>query len=151
MTTISVPIVSVFVLRGDAGAREVLLMRRTAPPVGAWCQVAGKIEDGESAWAAGLRELREETGLIPQSFWSADTYEQFYEPDRDRMTVGPCFVALVGADAEPRLNPEHDAFDWFAPDAAVSQVSFPGQRRVLREIIETFGSGAPHPLLRIAL
>ena len=149
MTTITVPIVSIFVLRGPPGAREVLLLRRAAPPVGAWCQVAGKIKPGETAHAAALRELQEETGLGPRSFWSADSYEQFYEPGPDRMTVDPCFVAMVATDAQPRLNAEHDAFDWLTLDAAIAKVSFPGQRRVLREIAETFGPGELHPMLRI--
>ena len=149
MTTITVPIVSVFILRGPPSARKVLLMRRVNPPVGAWCQVAGKIEPNETAWAAALRELREETGLTPESFWSADSYEQFYEADRDQMTVGPCFVAFVGQDVVPKLNAEHDTFGWFGFEAAVSLVSFPGQRRVLREIAETFCKSDPHPLLKV--
>lgn len=52
--------VGVVVLRGDA----VLLVRRgQAPALGAWSLPGGRQELGETAEAAGRRELLEETGL----------------------------------------------------------------------------------------
>lgn len=148
MVVLSVPIVAVFALRGAGPGTELLLMRRANPPAGTWAQVAGKIEPGEAAWQAALRELREETGLTPASLWAADCQEAFYEPERDRLTIGPCFVALVAPDAEPVLDAEHDAHAWMSFDAAVAAVSFAGQRRVLRAIREEFVDHAPHPVQR---
>jgi dATP pyrophosphohydrolase len=66
---------------------EVLLLKRTQTLVGEWCQVAGKIEEDETAWQTALRELDEETGLRPNALYSADTCEQFYEADRDAITM----------------------------------------------------------------
>jgi 8-oxo-dGTP diphosphatase len=55
-----IPAVGVVCFRGD----EVLLIRRGAPPMlGAWSLPGGRIEWGEQAAAAALRELREETGV----------------------------------------------------------------------------------------
>jgi 8-oxo-dGTP diphosphatase len=55
-----VPAVGVVCLRGDA----VLLIRRGTPPrQGEWSLPGGRIEPGERAIEAGLRELREETGV----------------------------------------------------------------------------------------
>jgi 8-oxo-dGTP diphosphatase len=52
--------VGVVCLRGD----EVLMIRRgRAPLAGAWSLPGGKIEWGERAGDAALRELREETGV----------------------------------------------------------------------------------------
>lgn len=55
-----VPAVGVVCLRGD----EVLLIRRGTPPrQGEWSLPGGRIEPGERALDAALRELREETGV----------------------------------------------------------------------------------------
>lgn len=55
-----VPAVGVVCLRGD----EVLLIRRGQPPrQGEWSLPGGRIEPGERAVDAALRELREETGV----------------------------------------------------------------------------------------
>ncbi|MEM7488756.1 MAG: NUDIX domain-containing protein [Pseudomonadota bacterium] len=144
-------VASVVVLRSGDDGTEVLLMRRTGSNAGTWCQVAGRIEPGETAWQAGLRELREETGFTPESFWSADICEQFYEADRDTVTVAPVFVAWVGPGAEPTLNEEHDAHRWLGCDDAIDAVSFGGQRRMLRDIRAEFVDRTPSPDLRIDL
>jgi 8-oxo-dGTP diphosphatase len=55
-----VPAVGVVCLRGD----EVLLIRRGQPPrLGEWSLPGGRIEWGERAADAALRELFEETGV----------------------------------------------------------------------------------------
>lgn len=55
-----VPAVGVVCLRGD----QVLLIRRGTPPrQGEWSLPGGRIEPGERAVDAALRELREETGI----------------------------------------------------------------------------------------
>lgn len=55
-----VPCVGVVCLRGD----DVLLIRRGTPPrQGEWSLPGGRIEPGERAIDAALRELREETGV----------------------------------------------------------------------------------------
>ncbi|QTC92635.1 NUDIX hydrolase [Brevundimonas goettingensis] len=57
---IPVPAVGVVCLRGE----EVLLIRRgKAPRAGEWSLPGGRIEPGERAVDAALRELREETGV----------------------------------------------------------------------------------------
>ncbi len=55
-----IPAVGVVCIRGD----DVLLIRRGKPPrAGEWSLPGGRIEPGERAVDAALRELREETGV----------------------------------------------------------------------------------------
>lgn len=44
----------------------LLVLRGQAPYAGRWSLPGGKIEAGESAAAAALRELREETGIVAE-------------------------------------------------------------------------------------
>lgn len=142
--------VSLILLRRRESEAEVLLLRRTGPTLaGEWCQIAGGIEEGEPAWRTALREAEEETGLILDELWSADLCEQFYEADRDAVTLAPVFVAWAPPEAGVRLNPEHSEFRWLGLEAAEALLPFPGQRAVLRHVRREFVERAPHPLLRV--
>ncbi|TNC50770.1 NUDIX domain-containing protein [Rubellimicrobium rubrum] len=141
--------VSVVALRRKAGRNEVLLLRRTGSLRGEWCQIAGGIENGETAWQTALREMREETGLVPQALYSADICEQFYEADQNSISLLPVFLAMVAADQLVALNHEHSEFRWLEFDAAVALVPFSGQRSVLRHIERDFANGTPSEHLRI--
>jgi putative (di)nucleoside polyphosphate hydrolase len=154
MTTITVPIVSVFVLRGPAGAREILLMRRVNPPAGAWCQVAGKIEQGETAWAAALRELREETGVTADLVEIvAETKDWLpYDLPHDlvpRIWKGKYrgqeqkwfLMRYLGTDAQVNIATEHPEFSqwrWLPSDQLVAQI-VPFKRAVYSEVLFRFG------------
>ncbi|MCV0425201.1 MAG: NUDIX domain-containing protein [Roseibium sp.] len=128
---------------------EVLLLKRTQSLAGEWCQVAGSIEDGETAWQAALRELEEETGLTPISLYSADTCEQFYEAARDAITMAPVFVAYIDPGHAVHLNHEHSEYRWVSFDDAVEMVAFGGQRRVLRWVEDEFVNREPSKHLLI--
>ncbi|WP_424944458.1 NUDIX hydrolase [Aliiroseovarius crassostreae] len=144
-------LVSVVVLRPEPDGTKVLLMKRNHPPIGIWCQVAGKIESNEMAWAAGLRELREETGLTPTRYYSADVCEEFYEVCTDEIVIAPVFVAFVQEDVEVQLNDEHSEYLWLDMREAISRLSFAGQKRVMREVEAGFVKSEPLSLLEIQL
>lgn len=55
-----IPVVGVVCLKGD---RVLLIRRGTEPRLGEWSIPGGRIEPGERAIDAALRELKEETGV----------------------------------------------------------------------------------------
>ena len=140
---------AVVALRTATREHEVLLMRRTGSNAGAWCQIAGSIESGETAWQAALREMREEAALVPRRLYSADLCEQFYEVATDSIWVAPIFVAYVDSEATVRLNEEHSAYCWVSMDRAVELLPFPGQKTMLMHIRHWFVEREPSRLLEI--
>jgi 8-oxo-dGTP pyrophosphatase MutT (NUDIX family) len=151
-TLIVSTIAACVVLRGTGEATQTLLLHRTGPFLrGAWTYVAGRLKSGETAVVAARRELGEETGLAPLSFWNADTNEMFHELDAARIQVAPVFVARVADDAAVHLNNEHDDYRWLDLAAALDTVSFGQQRHVLRDVWDSFVHHPPPDFLKIDL
>lgn len=121
----------------------MLLLKRKKTVEGAWAGVGGKIEEGEKAWQAVLREIKEETGLTPEKLYSADICEQFYGLDKDSIWIAPVFVACVSGNAAVTINEEHSEFGWFTFEEAMLKVPFPGQREILKHIQEEFVQRQP--------
>lgn len=135
---------------GDGGA-EFLLLRRAAGVAyaGAWRMVGGKIEPGETAWQAALRELAEETGRVPLRAWTVPSVNAFYEWQTDRLNLIPAFAAEL--DADPVLDREHDAFAWLPPAEAAARPVWPEQQRLLRLVADLLARDALPPELILPL
>jgi dATP pyrophosphohydrolase len=119
---------------------------------GTWQAIHGRIEPSEKAFQTALRELREETQLVPLNLYQIDHVNTFYMARDDTVHHCPCFAAEVADDAEPQLNAEHDAWRWLAFDEARESFLWPGQRRALDEIRqEIVGNGPAVAYLRIDL
>src|SRR5262249_35309031 len=92
--------VSCFVVRpADVDhAAEFLQLRRSPGKylAGAWSTVRGKMEPGETAWQAALRELHEEAGIAPAEFYQLDTVDIFYLWGDDTLWHCPGFCAVIG-------------------------------------------------------
>lgn len=144
--------VSIVVLRGSGEATRMLVVQRASTYLhGAWSYIAGHIDTGETAWQAALRELREETGLVPAAFFATSFCEQVYFAGEDCIEIVPAFVARIDDDATVRLNPEHAAFRWLALDAAANALPFGSQRDLLAHVRREFIARPPSPFLRIAI
>ncbi|MEM6487786.1 MAG: NUDIX domain-containing protein [Pseudomonadota bacterium] len=139
MTTVPIvcDAVSIVVLRQTAEGWQTLLLLRAHPPL-SWSQPGGRIEPGESAAAAARREMVEETGIQPTALYHVDYNEMFYEPERERISLLPVFVAIVAANAVATLSNEHHDQRWLSLDAARALVAFTGQRAMLDHIEREF-------------
>ncbi|EIM00707.1 NUDIX hydrolase [Rhodanobacter thiooxydans] len=143
--------VSVVALRGSGAATQMLVARRAGAYLdGAWSYLAGHVEAGETGWQAALRELREETALVPQSFWATSFCEQVYLAATDTVEIVPAFVARLAEGVQVRLNGEHSAFRWVTLDEAAALLPFGSQRELLAHVRREFVEREPSPFLRLA-
>ena len=127
-----------FRIRRDRG--EYLLLRRAADePVypGLWQFVTGRVEEGETAHAAALRELGEETGAAPVGFWVVPAVSAFYDASADAIRSVALFAAQLEEEAGVRLSSEHDAFIWLTATEARRKLVWPGQRTCL-DVVEQY-------------
>ncbi|MEP6473924.1 MAG: NUDIX domain-containing protein, partial [Gemmatimonadota bacterium] len=87
MTAIKVSIVDIYPVRMGADGLQLLVMRRAAGGrcTGSWESVHGHIEPGERPVDAALRELREETSLVPQVLYNLSRVESFYQHQNDEL------------------------------------------------------------------
>jgi dATP pyrophosphohydrolase len=112
---------------------EFLLCKRASNKIysGQWRMIGGKVEPDETYWQAALRELREETALVPEKFWTVPSLNQFYEAKHDQILSIPVFAAEINASAQPVLNDEHTTFGWFGLNEAADRIIWPEQQRLI--------------------
>ncbi len=147
MPTVSVRVVDVYPYRLRGDRVELLVLRRSAGRVyaGEWRIVGGKIEAGEAAWQAAVRETREEVGRAPTRLWAVGSVNTFYEWQHDRVDLIPAFGAELNAD--PVLDAEHDAWEWLSAGDAAERMAWSEQRRLAVLVAETLARGIPDALM----
>ena len=145
------PIVCAYVVRKEAdGYKFLLLKRKSRYMFGLWGQVAGKIEDGETAIQAVIREIQEETGHRPSALYSADIIESFYDIEHNTIQMIPAFVDIVDS-ADIVLSSEHNEYMWVSPDEAMAMLPFPLQKSTVELICREFLEKTPPAALKIEL
>lgn len=118
------------------GRLEALLVRRaTEPYYGEWFTVDGGIEDNESPETAALRELKEETSLVPRLLLSDTASPVRIETVRGDVWLHG-FYAFVSAESNIRLNAEHSEWRWSSIESALRLVALPSQRDSLRRAVK---------------
>lgn len=140
-TIITVRVVDAYVFRQISVGYKFLLLKRADTKMyeHLWQGVAGKIENGESAWQAALRELVEETGLKAKRMFIADHVSKFYEEIGDRINLVPVFGIEVESE-EVRLSDEHTEFRWMDVDEAEQTLVWNGQKKGIRTVYEMLKS-----------
>jgi len=117
------------VLAGPAGV--LMVKRKYAPAVGAWCLPAGFMEYGESPERCALRELREETGILGRLTGLFGVYAGLDDP-RVRAVLILYAAERVGG----RLRPGDDATEarYYPANRLPRRIAFAAHRRALEEL-----------------
>ena len=105
-------------------AGQVLLLKRSAEGdhAGAWCLPGGKLEEGETALEAALRETREETGFSLDSDAAPSELTRRQAEGVDFTT----FLCRIAAPFPVTLDGEHTDYAWL-PLGIVSDLGAPPQ------------------------
>jgi dihydroneopterin triphosphate diphosphatase len=144
-------VVCAYIFKKETGKTKFLILKRNSRYMyGLWQQVAGRIEKGETAVQAILREIKEETGLTPKAFYSADMVESFYDDKHNCIHIIPVFVAVIDSKAKVVLSDEHSQFKWVSANQAKKLVSFLQQKTSIGIIEKEFARKKPPGELRIA-
>ncbi|MBI1804602.1 MAG: NUDIX domain-containing protein [Ignavibacteriae bacterium] len=139
MSYIACTLIEVCVFKFEDDRPMYLLLKRRKDEnlyPGIWQYVTGSIEGKEKAVDAALRELQEETGLVPQHFWVVPFVNSFYDPNYDSLNLMSVFAAQVQPGDSPILSSEHEKFIWLPFDEARRKLVWPGQCEGLRIIHE---------------
>ncbi len=95
----------------DGVCKHLIIRRSSGHLGGTWQMVSGRIEHGEKGWEAALREIKEETRLVPDRFYSPNIVEAFYKSTktasmsyrclwdssiRNRKSTSPTSTASIG-------------------------------------------------------
>lgn len=136
-------IVDVYVFRRVKTNVQFLVLRRRPDVVlgDTWQAIHGKIEPGERAVDAALREVEEQTGLVPEKLYSADYINQFYDHTSDTVVLAPSFAAMVGPRVQPRVSGEYSDYAWSDLEETVGRLPWSGQRWAARHIYDVIAMG----------
>ena len=112
---------------------------------GAWELVHGRIESGEKAEAAAVREVLEETGLTISRLYSI-TVNAFYLHQTGTVQLALVFAAVVESPGSVQLGVEHDEFRWQSMTAAAGILAWPREREALVHVERLLGTGDAGPV-----
>jgi len=129
MSDILVRVIDAYIFHQISDGIKFLIMKRAKTKMyeHLWQGVAGKIEVGETAPEAAIRELEEETGFEPVRMFVADHVSKFYETHGDRINLVPVFGIEVDRE-DVNISDEHCDFKWLDFETARDTLVWKGQK-----------------------
>mgnify|MGYP000029434894 CR=1 FL=1 len=113
---------------------EFLVLKRAKNKIysGQWRMVGGKLKENESYTQAALREIKEETGSTPVSFWTIPSINTFFEHESNTIHLIPAFAAEIESTVSLQLNNEHTNYEWITIDSVEDFIKWPEQVRLMK-------------------
>lgn len=132
-----VPCAGVVCLRLAAGGPEVLLIRRGKPPrLGEWSIPGGRIEWGERAVDAALRELREEAAVEAAMLGLLDVVDGLFG-ERHYLLVD---YAVRWTSGEPCAGDDATEAAFWPAQTAIGMVDWSETKRIIALALERFAA-----------
>jgi 8-oxo-dGTP pyrophosphatase MutT (NUDIX family) len=98
--------------------------------------VTGKVEPEDAGFAeAALRELEEETGILPMHAL-VDLDHEFRFLKQEAPVSERLMAAEVAPSARATLSAEHDQARWLPPEAALDLLSWDIHREGVRRVLD---------------
>ncbi len=134
----------------DFGIKYLLLKRSETkePYPGIWQIITGRFEENEKAYETALREVKEETGLIPIKCYVAPKMNQFYTPHNDKIYLIPVFAVFV-EDENVILSNEHTEFEWASFEIAYKKIHWYSQKENLKIINDILTGKIDNTMIQI--
>lgn len=110
---------------------------------GVWQPVTGKLKRGESVARGALREVHEETGLLPRRLWRLERVSAYYDPRKEAIRIITAFAAELPARAPVRISREHTAHRFLTAREAGRRFLWDSQRRGLAAVRAQVLRGGP--------
>jgi dihydroneopterin triphosphate diphosphatase len=145
--------VVVHLLRYSDGKLQILfLCRAWGQYIDQWWPIAGNTRRDESPSTTAFREIKEETGLVPDRLYDTGMTVPYVGPNAGRDERIRIYVGFVSPDDNVHLNYEHTDFRWLDFDEGKNIVTpraadLTGY--VLNRIKEIFVDNIPPASLRI--
>ncbi len=121
---------------------EFLILQRSAaqkvfPSI--WQVITGKKKEGETFVQCALREMLEETNLVPTEVWALPFVATFYLQSTDSIHHSPVFGVLVDTLHAVTVSKEHQESVWVTEREALKRLAMPSHREgteiFLKEIL----------------
>jgi dihydroneopterin triphosphate diphosphatase len=128
------------IFRETGDGIEFLLLKRSEKVIypGLWQMVNGKIKEGEKAYQTAFREIKEETGIVPEKLWVVPKVDSFYSHENDNIMLLPVFAGQFNFFSKPVISNEHSEFKWVDPEEAKRLLAWDGQRQSVDLILNYF-------------
>jgi len=130
-------IVEVCVFRFRNDRIEYLVLKRAAGErihPGMWQLITGTTNEGERGARTAIREMQEETGLVPMHFWSVPSLTSFYDRHGGSLHHCPVFAAQADAEAVVKISEEHSDFVWLPLAEVRRRLVWPNHRAVVEMV-----------------
>jgi bis(5'-nucleosidyl)-tetraphosphatase len=99
-----------------------------------WDYPKGHLEEGESAWQAAVRELREETGIRQVDRvgrFQRNMHYAFRSPKKGQVSKTVTYFLGRTREDAIRISDEHEGYAWLGYEEAVERLTYQNARDML--------------------